>query len=428
MEDTIFALATAQGKAGVAIIRISGPEAVAILHYLGGTCPPARGTRLCRLLDREGDVLDHALVLYFEAGASFTGDDVVELHLHGSLAIIRATLARIGESELGRMADAGEFTRRALLNGRMDLTQVRGLADAIDAETEAQRKHAMRVMGGEMAERIGRWRLDLVRAMALTEATIDFADEDVPEDVGEEVRDLIARTLQAIEAEISTVHGISRLKAGFEVAIIGAPNAGKSSLLNALTRSDAAIVTDRAGTTRDIIEIRIDINGLPVNLLDTAGLRDSSDEIEAIGVERALNRANASDLAVFLYEEADQPIWPLAPRGDDIVVRSKQDLNGDSVAISAKTGHRLDWLLAEVGSRLRSRVSDVGLVSSARDHGALVAAAQVLVEVLDDLDDDDADVTALKIRDAVGKLEIIIGAVGIEQVLDDVFSSFCIGK
>lgn len=428
MEDTIFALATAQGKAGVAIVRISGPKAVAILNHLGGTCPPPRGRRLCLLRDREDGVLDQALVLYFEAGASFTGEDVVELHLHGSLAIIRATLARLSESGLGRMAEAGEFTRRALLNGCLDLTQVQGLGDAINADTEAQRKHAMRVMGGEMADRIGSWRRDLIRAMALTEATIDFADEEVPEDVSDEVSALIERTMTAIEQEIAATSGIARLKSGFEVAIVGAPNAGKSSLLNALTRSDAAIVTERAGTTRDIIETRLDINGLPVNLLDTAGLRASDDEIEVIGVERALARARASDLAIFLYEEEDRPVWALAPRKIDLVIRSKQDLNGDPAAISAKTGYGLQGLLADIGQRIGSQVSDVGLVSSNRDHAALAACLRGLKDVRDGFPGDDADITALKIRDAVVNLETIIGSVGIEQVLDDVFSSFCIGK
>lgn len=428
MEDTIFALATAQGKAGVAIIRISGPDAIGILEFLGGTCPPPRASRVCRLRDEDGDVLDHALVLYFAQGSSFTGDHVVELHLHGSVAIVRAALSRIAQSGLARMAEAGEFTRRALLNGRMDLTQVQGLGDVINAETEVQRKHAMRVMGGEMAVRIGAWRRDLVRAMALTEATIDFADEEVPEDVTEEVHDLLTRTLSAVEREITAVAGLSRLKSGFEVAIVGAPNAGKSSLLNALTRSEAAIVTDRAGTTRDIIESRIDINGLPVNLLDTAGLRESEDEIETIGVERALSRAAASDLVIFLHEERDPPVWKISPRANDIVVRSKHDIHGDAGAISAKSGYGLDRLLEEIGTRLGARVSDVGLVSSARDHAALVRCRGLLQGVTEGLSTDDGDITALKIRDAVGSLEAIIGSVGIEQVLDDVFSSFCIGK
>lgn len=428
MEDTIFALATAQGKAGVAIIRISGPNAVGMLEDLGGTCPPPRGSRLCTLRDREGGVLDQALVLFFAAGRSFTGEDVVELHLHGSIAIIRATLTCLSESGLGRMAEAGEFTRRALLNGCMDLTQVQGLGDAINAETEAQRKHAMRVMGGEMAERIGTWRRDLIRAMALTEATIDFADEEVPEDVSDEVSSLLDRTILAIEQEIAATSGIARLKSGFEVAIVGAPNAGKSSLLNALTKSDAAIVTERAGTTRDVIEIRLDINGLPVNLLDTAGLRQSDDEVEAIGVERALQRAKASDLVIFVHEEDVRPNWDLTPRAKDIIVRSKQDLNGDPRAISAKSGYGLDWLLNEIGDRIGAQVSDVGLVSSSRDQAALVACLGGLMDVREGLERDEGDIIALKIRESVGKLEVIIGSVDIEHVLDDVFSSFCIGK
>ncbi|CTQ49178.1 tRNA uridine-5-carboxymethylaminomethyl(34) synthesis GTPase MnmE [Jannaschia donghaensis] len=428
MEDTIFALATAQGKAGVAIVRISGSRALDVLESLGAKAPPPRGSRLTLLRDADGEILDHALTLFFAEGASFTGENVVELHLHGSVAVVRAVLRTLGNGGIARMAEPGEFTRRALMNGQLDLTQVQGLGDVIEAETEGQRKHAMRVMGGEVAERIGRWRRDLVRAIALTEATIDFADEDVPEDVSHEVRALVTKTRDAIDQELTTAGGVARLKSGFEVALIGAPNAGKSTLLNALTKSDAAIVTDVAGTTRDIVEVRLDINGLPVTLLDTAGLRETDDKVERIGVERALARATRADMRILLYEDDIPPLWPIDKHADDMIVRTKGDLSGDHDAISAHDGRGLNELLAKIGERLSCRIADTGLISTERDQIALRAALSDLDTVLANLDFDDPDLIALRLRDAATSLQGIIGGVDVEQILDEVFSSFCIGK
>lgn len=428
MEDTIFALATAQGKAGVAMVRISGPQSLGVLSALGATAPTPRGTRLAYLKDPDGEILDHALIVFFEHGASFTGEDVVELHLHGSVAVVRAILRAIAGSGLARLAEPGEFTRRALMNGRLDLTQVQGLGDVIDAETEVQRKHAMRVLGGEVAERIGRWRADLIRAIALTEATIDFADEEVPEDVSEEVGDLVGRTLVAIEEEIAGVSSVARLKSGYEVALIGAPNAGKSSLLNALTRTDAAIVTEIAGTTRDIVEVRCDIRGLPVSFLDTAGLRDTIDPVEMIGVSRALARAETANIRILLHEEEEAPPWPFPARDQDLTVRSKSDLTGDPKGISTVTGAGLSDLLDEIGNRLQADLSDTGLISRERDHNSLIGARDILSLVIKDLPTGEPDIVAQHLRDAATALSDIVGGVDVEQILDEVFSSFCLGK
>ena len=301
--DTIFALASARGKAGVAVVRISGPlshDVVAKLCVL----PPVRQAAL-RRLTWQGEMLDEAF-----GGAVRLWRRVLperssaELHLHGSSAVVARVLRALGSVDGLRLAEAGEFTRRALENGKLDLAQVEGLADLIDAETEAQRKQALRVLSGVLGQRVEAWRVDLVRAAALIEATIDFADEDVPVDVSPEVTALISGLLVQLQAELHGARAAERVRDGFEVAIVGAPNAGKSTLLNALAGRDAAITSEIAGTTRDVIEVRMDIAGLSVTLLDTAGLRASDDAVEQIGVARGLERARAADLRVFLLDDA----------------------------------------------------------------------------------------------------------------------------
>ena len=421
--DTIYALATAQGRAGVAIVRISGPEAVAAARRLAGSVPDGRGVRVLR--DGEGGLLDEALLLRFRAGSSFTGEEVVELHLHGSPAIVSAVLRELSRAPGLRPAEAGEFTRRAMENGRLDLAQVEGLADLIDAETEAQRKQALRVFSGDLGELAENWRRDLVRAAALIEATIDFVDEDVPVDVVPEVRELIGRTRSAMAREAAGVGVAERIRDGFEVAIIGPPNAGKSTLLNRLAGRDVAITSDVAGTTRDVIEVRLDLRGLPVTMLDTAGLRETEDAVERIGVARARERAERSDLRIHLLGPGEH--LP-EPTDDDIYLLGKAD-EGE-VGVSGKTGQGIDRLIDMVADRLERRAGSVGIAMRDRHRQALeravgdLDAAMATLEATPEI----ADMVAEDLRSAIRAVDSLVGRVDVEHILDEIFSSFCIGK
>lgn len=425
--DTIFALATAQGRAGVAVVRISGPMAGSAAQALCGSLPAQRGLR--KLRDPMGELLDEALVLYFQAGKSFTGEDVVELHLHGSPAVVGAVLRCLGNNPELRQAEAGEFTRRALENGLLDLAEVEGLADLIDAETESQRKQAVRVFSGALGALAEGWRTKLIRAAALLEATIDFVDEDVPVDVGPEVRDLMAQVTVQMQREAEGVRVAERLRDGFEVAIIGAPNVGKSTLLNRLAGRDVAITSEVAGTTRDVIEVRMDLDGLPVTLLDTAGIRDTDDVVEGLGVARAKERAERADYRIHLVLDPDAVTAPLGP--DDVVVQAKADLfTGGRLAVSGKTGGGIDALIDHVALRLREKVGTVGIAMRERHRVAMVRAITFLNDARDALEGDSPmmDIVAEDLRSAIRAVDSLVGRVDVEHVLDEIFASFCIGK
>lgn len=428
--DTIFALATARGKAGVAVVRLSGPAAHQAVAALCGDVPELRRASVRRLAS-QGEVLDEALVLAFGRGASFTGEDTAELQLHGSLAVVASVIRALSAMPGLRQADPGEFTRRALENGRLDLTQVEGLADLIDAETEMQQRQAMRVLSGAVGKRAEAWRQGLIRAAALIEATIDFADEDVPVDVTPEVREILQGLMTELRRELSGARAAERLRDGFEVAIIGRPNAGKSTLLNALAGREAAITSERAGTTRDVIEVRMNLGGLPVTLLDTAGLRDSEDEIEQIGIARALERAEMADLRVFLQDETgDLPF--LAPREGDIVLQGKADLRpgGLAAGISGKTGEGLDRLIEAIIAVLERRVSGAGLLTRERHRLAIDHAVRSLESALNELGSGSGrtELVAAELRSGIVALDQLVGRIDVEDLLDEIFASFCIGK
>ena len=427
--DTIFAQATATGRAGVSVVRISGPLAHEVSAKMVGSLPEHRSTALRMVKGRDGGFIDQALVLCFEGPHSFTGEDVVELHLHGSIAIMRRVLSELGSYAGVRLAEPGEFTRRALENSRLDLVQVEGLADLIEAETEAQRKQALRVLSGDLGSKVEVWRTALIRAAALLEATIDFADEDVPVDVSGEVRELLRDVDDDLKREIEGTKAAERIRTGFEVAIVGAPNVGKSTLLNRLAGREAAITSSIAGTTRDVIEVRMDLGGLPVTLLDTAGIRESTDEIETLGVELALKRAADADLRVFLLDEGEKP--PFTPLAGDIELTSKADLSGDPFpAVSGKTGAGVDQLLEKIEGQLADLATGAGLATHARHATAMETARSGLQAAQRILDGgpDHYDIAAAELRLGIHALEALVGRIDAENLLDEIFASFCLGK
>ncbi|MBT0780250.1 tRNA uridine-5-carboxymethylaminomethyl(34) synthesis GTPase MnmE [Paracoccus sp. pheM1] len=417
--DTIFAEATPPGRGGVSVVRLSGPKARATLESLAGPVATPRLAALRALRDGE-DLIDRALVLWFEEGHSFTGEEVAELHLHGA-PVIANRLAQALLSRGLRRAEAGEFSKRAFLNGRMDLAEAEGLADLLSAETEAQRKLAMRATEGELGRKADELRAKLVRAGALIEASIDFADEEVPEEVPAEALELIAAVRADIRLMLAGYPATERLRQGYVVAIVGPPNAGKSTLLNRIGQRDIALVSEVAGTTRDILELHTDLSGLPVTFLDTAGLRESSDPVEAMGVARGLQRAAEADLRIHLTVDG---IADAATAGD-IVVRAKADLGrAEGISISGLTGEGVAELLDLVYDRLRVRAADTGLVGHKRQAEALQRALSAL-----EVDHDMApEFLAEALRQAAQALAMMVGRVGAEDYLDEIFSSFCIGK
>lgn len=418
--DTIFAEATPPGKGGVSIVRLSGPQAHAIAAALVGPLPEARQAALRDVVDG-GERIDSALILSFAAGHSFTGDDVVEFHLHGAPVVVRR-LAEALRRAGARPAGAGEFTRRAFLAGRIDLTQVQGLSDLLAAETEAQRQLAMRNAGGELGQLSEGWRARLVEAAALLTAAADFPDEDTGDALEETAARLVAGVRGEIEATLLGAKAAEIVREGFTIAILGPPNAGKSTLLNALVRREVAIVTDRPGTTRDLIEVHLDIGGYAVTLIDTAGLRETADEIEREGIARARAAARRADLRLHLSEDAAPD--PESFVEGDLVVRAKADAGGEGLAVSGKTGAGIDLLLERIAAELSTRVAGAGVVSHRTQADALSRAA----DALQSAQAAPLELAAEFLARALRELEALLGRVDIEDHLDLIFSRFCIGK
>ncbi len=432
MDDTIFAVATGAGRAAICIVRVSGPLARDVLLRLAGRVPPARQATLARLRDASGETLDQALVLFFEAGRSELGEDGAELHLHGGRAVVAAVLAALAAMPGLRAAEPGEFARRAFRNGRLDLAQLEGLADLIDAETEWQRRQAQRQLSGAMRDATAPWRVALVEAAAQVETAIDFAEDvELDDTVRGDVLALIAPVRAGLRRELAQAHAAERLREGVQVVIAGPPNVGKSSLLNALARREAAIVSATAGTTRDVIEVHFDLDGCPLTLVDTAGLREAADPVERIGVDRAMDRAAAADLVLWLGDDAylgRTPAWRIAPKAD-LRPASPGPASDASMPVSAVTGFNLDVLRARLAD-FATTIAQGGasaLVSRQRHRLAFAEA----LRALDALEADPAlpiELLAEQLRVARHALARLIGTVDVEDILSDIFSRFCIGK
>ena len=464
MTDTIYALATAYGQAGIAVVRVSGPGAFVSLDKLVDVRPTARMATLKTLTNPNNDtVIDEAVVLTFPGPNSYTGEDVVEYHIHGGTAVRESLFAALTMMDGHRMAEAGEFTRRAFENGRMDLTQAEAVADLIHAETEAQKQQALSQMGGALSDLYQGWAERLVRALAYAEAQIDFSEEDLPD---EEVKSHIHPVLQSIAAEIKDhLNDGNRgeiLRDGIKIAVIGAPNAGKSSLVNALAKRDVAIVSDMAGTTRDVLEVHLNIGGYPVTLYDTAGLRpeqlsntDAQHTIEAEGIKRALQKAQEADFKILLFDGTEAELHPqtlaLADNRSLIVVNKMDVLNKDrlpresgdpgqqsldprssrgrQIYVSTLMGEGLDTLIQTVSRETMTLIDQdrsTPSLTRARHREALEAALEHIQTALNN--NLTPDLIAEDIRMAVRYLGRITGRTDVEDLLDIIFRDFCIGK
>jgi len=445
---TIFAPATAPGKAGVAIVRVSGAEARAVIEsFTGEACPAPRAAAVRKLIHpRTKERLDDALVIFFQGPHSFTGEDIAEFHIHGSRAVMTSLLLALSEVSSLRPAEPGEFSRRAFENGKMDLTQLEGLSDLIEAETELQQKQALRQMEGELAKLYEGWRAQLVQSLAHLEAYIDFPDEDLPASL----KDEFLAQAKTLHASLQRHVGDSRgevIRRGVFITILGAPNSGKSTLLNWLAKRDVAIVSHIAGTTRDVIEVQMDMAGVPVTLCDTAGLRETEDVIESEGVRRAIDRAGKADLRLILFEAASYPgmldAASLAQVGpSSLVLLSKCDTSElatqlprvadqPAIPVSVKTGEGMERFMDALSERLEEMLSPSAepLFTRVRHRTLLEASVGYLEDFSQALAvGKPPELCAEMLRHAAKSLGQITGRIDVEEILDAIFSKFCIGK
>lgn len=443
-DATIYALSTPPGRGGVAVVRVSGPRAHAVLEIMCGGLPlPRRAEH--RIIKRpgSGERLDRGIVIWFPGPQSFTGEDVTELHLHGGRAVVDAVLDAVGQLPGLVPAEAGAFARRAFDNGKMDLAEVEGLSDLIDAETDEQRRQAFAQASGSLSRLYDGWRETLIEALGLVEAALDFSDEgDVGDRAFQTAKKIVSDLAPRVNDHLNDGHRGEILRDGFRVALVGAPNVGKSSLLNALARRDAAIVSEEAGTTRDVIEVRLDLGGFPVIVSDTAGLRKTTGAVEQEGIRRSLVVASDANLILWMVDASITDILPpdeLRPMMDKVVpVGNKVDLTSgdgtaqtspDAIFVSALTGHGLDVLQLRLTEYVRSSVGQsTGPALSQTRHRTLVAeCARSLSQFLSG-DEGDVELRAEDLRLALHALGRIVGRVDVEEILDNVFGRFCIGK
>ena len=436
MSDTIYALSSGRGMAGVAVIRVSGPGVREAIKELCGRVPDERVASLLTIAGSGGAVIDRGICLYFRGPQSFTGEDVGEFHVHGGRAVVGALLGALSRMRGFRAAVAGEFTRRAFANGKLDLVEVEALGDILAAETEGQLRLAQRVAGGELSRRVGQWRDELVSVLARVEASIDFADED---DVGEEADLTLLGRVEAVQGAIEDVLDDKgrgeRLREGVTVVIAGPPNAGKSSLLNVLAKREAAIVSPFPGTTRDPIEVHLDLGGVPVMLVDTAGLRETGEAVETIGVERARERISRAEFVLWL-EPVDGAVGVPEPGGSRVwPVTTKVDLADhvpeNKLSVSAVSGAGIAELIEELTRKVKEVAGDGEdvLISRVRQREELESCAAELRGYLEACSGGaGAELEAEHLRLALRALGRMTGQVDVEELLGEIFAAFCIGK
>lgn len=436
LQDTIFALSSGRLPSGVAVVRISGPQVRFAIETIIGMMIEPRYATYKTFRARNGDAIDRGLVLFFPDPSSFTGEDCAEFHLHGGIAVVEKLLEELASFPNCRIAEAGEFTRRAFTNGKMDLTIAEGLADLIAAETEGQRRLALQVASGSQRELYTQWRQQLVRARALIEAELDFADEsDVPGSVSGQVWEQLKSLKSEIVLHIESGKRAAMLRDGLHVVIAGAPNAGKSSLLNFLAGREIAIISEEAGTTRDLLEVKLNLGGIPVYVTDTAGLREATSQVEKIGIARARERAAEADLVLLLedmqnpiavsLDESNADIWKVGTKADLDVAK----LNEWQYRISNRTNTGLDQLISALQAFAEDRIGQINdAVPTRQRHINLLRSTISEIEVAADRDDLPLELRAENMRRASQYLGRITGDVDVEEILDVIFSQFCIGK
>ncbi len=452
---TIFALATGYAKAAIAVIRISGPNSARAIESLVGHLPAPRHATFAKIIEpNTRAVLDRGIVLWFPGPNSFTGEDSAELQVHGARSVVAAILRALGELEDFRPANPGEFARRSLENGKSDLMAIEALGDLVEAETERQRAFAILQASGNLQEAAKQWRGHLIDALALIESELDFSDESESQQSSATESGAIVQEILKTLAPLTIGNGkTERLREGLTVLIAGPPNAGKSTLLNVIARREVAIVSERAGTTRDLIEVKLDLGGFPVNLIDTAGIQKSDDPIEQEGINRALRKSEAADLILWLTPEnepaplppeqfAGRTLWHILTKADqqtetvqraEAVYHSQASAEDDSPAdrklsISARTGWKIENLITRLQEHANEKMSVDGslIVANERQRFAIYMAHEALLASLDE--NAPLEVVAEELRRACFSLESLMGKVGVENVLDHLFSRFCIGK
>lgn len=444
--NTIFALSTPPGKSGVAIIRLSGEKVSQILNMLGCVIlPKARFAKNIKLLHPlTSELLDEALLLWFPAPKSFTGEDVAELHLHGSRAVIDAVTSALIDTKQCRVAEPGEFAKRSFLNGKMDLTQAEGIADLIDAETKMQHKQAIRQMQGKLKYIYNDWRQQLINILAYIEAFIDFPDDDLPEDLVKDINDKVDNLLRNVTTSLNDNKIGEKVREGLHITIIGQPNSGKSSLINALARREVAIVSNIAGTTRDIIEVHLDIDGYSVIISDTAGLRDSNDIIENLGINKAREKAKHADLKILMFDAEKLPHLDKYTLdlidGNAILVLNKLDVLQNDIAdqydvIAGKMVIKMSIVNNQGIKELLDKIKDFCYQNFSAESNIIITRArhrqnlEIALSHLKDFNlDKDMELAAEDLRLAANYLGQITGKIDIEEILDEIFANFCIGK